>query len=398
MSFNVLERNSKLLPAFCKPYQDEALSSWLTRVSYGHGLQRSILLRLMGLECKSYTDWNIERYIDNEQINILAKYTNSQQAEIRNSTVKYYENSLFDASGKTPYTSRLWLVKTRRVVKSSSVLSHSGTLYCPSCFSRTGSPVYYKRDWQLIVSLVCLDCQCYLRECCPHCKNGPSRMNSLDILDCKKTIDDYLLTCNSCDNNISHCDPEPAPVHIIQLQRKINKYLRGNQIKCTSLDYFKGLHKISSLLLKQIEGNPFNDLIEDVFALYGIKCTRLQKISLRLQDLAVKKQADIFYIADQLLKDWPNPFLGLVRKRNLQLRALNHFNNLPELFRKPLEVELADYEISDKKTCSSFIDPYLNSHRIECVRNEKCEYGYNQDEEYYNGGLDIDLLLYDLMK
>jgi hypothetical protein len=394
MRFNLLKTDSKLLPAFTKPYEDEALGSWLTRMSFGHGLTRACMLKLIGMDYNpsQLREWAVDRIISDEQIKILSRYTNTSKTEIWNSTVRYYENTLCDTATTNRNTLGLWTVKRNRAVR--SITSAPSTLYCPCCFSKPGVPVYYKRDWQLIVSFVCMDCQCYLKEQCPHCNMGPSRMNIIEYSGFMKSVDEYFVICHTCNKNISHCEPEPAPKHIIQLQKKINKYLRGNQIKYKSIEYFKALHKISCLLLKD-EDNPFYPIATEIFSAYNIVDCRQQITPQQLSMLAVKSQADIFYLADELLKDWPNPFIGLANKYDLyEEKVLNYFTGMPEWFTTPLHDRL--YASEPQMPLQDIYDPYLDYQRIKYHCNTTSDYYYNLNEHYYNGGLDIDMQLYEM--
>jgi hypothetical protein len=224
MSFSVFGEQSNLLPEFSKPYADELLSSWLTRLSFDHGLNRSALIKLMGITCgqRSY-DWSIDRLSCSKMFNQMAGYVNCTAKEIRNATVWCYENKLFSSYENKAFPG-IWAAK--RVMQGIRKESNKANmLYCPSCLAKPGNPVYYKKQWRLAVSFVCVECNCYLRECCPHCGKGSSNMNDLFSAYKYETSGDYLLACGHCEKDISQCEPEPAPEHLIIIQQKLNTYL-----------------------------------------------------------------------------------------------------------------------------------------------------------------------------
>nr|WP_067054264.1 TniQ family protein [Mucilaginibacter sp. L294] len=211
MSFSVFGNKSRLLPAFSKPYPDEILSSWLTRLSFDHGLNNARLLKML-LDKKDTNNWHVDRSFNDEQVAALAAYTNCSPDEIKNTTLLSYENRLYEPQSKSMVPST-WTPKkhTSKKVCPKVHKEHSGLFFCPGCLSRPNRPVYFRKQWRLAISFVCPGCGCYLKETCPHCKSGGSSrcMKLKESLD--KTIDEYLLACHQCQEDISQCMAEVAP-------------------------------------------------------------------------------------------------------------------------------------------------------------------------------------------
>src|ERR1700754_2088326 len=255
MSFSVFEKNSKLLPAFCQPYPNEALSSWLTRLAFDNGMNRSLMIANFDLGIHhEKTALNIDRIREVEKIDLLSSYTNCSVAGIRNTTLHTYENKLF-AKRPDGVIPAKWItinnVRARHCInKNTYTKGKDNVLFCPSCLSDRSQPVYYRKSWRLSVSFVCPDCGCYLREACPHCGLPSSNMNKLDEMPDYDSIDEYLLACGSCKKDISDCVAEPAPAHIIKLQKHINEYLDQpyNVTERYSVGYFRVIHGLVRFL------------------------------------------------------------------------------------------------------------------------------------------------------
>jgi hypothetical protein len=94
MSFAVLGNENKLLPAFCKPYADELLSCWLTRMAFNHGLTTKELCRYIWSNYSGNPD--IDRTISTAHIGILAAKTNCSITEVEATTLASYQLVLFN--------------------------------------------------------------------------------------------------------------------------------------------------------------------------------------------------------------------------------------------------------------------------------------------------------------
>ena len=390
MSYHIFEKGSDLLPAFSKPYTDESLSSWLTRLSFDHGLNRSALLKFIGADSNYHQgDWGIDRVFNGKKIHALASHTNCSAAEIQETTLMYYHGKLFNASAHNVIPP-IWTVKSYHEESLLKPDAKTNTLFCPSCFSKKDTPIYYKKQWRLSISFVCPDCECYLMDHCPHYKKGSSGMNAPEVS--ARTIDDYFLECSKCGNDISACVPRRAPKHIIEMQSQINKYLKNgcNETGQGSVEYFKLLYKITALLLIRRKKDNLGAFIKHLYTLHNVVDFNPKVYNLHIAKLPLKLQAEVFSMASWLLSEWPNRFIGLCKKYHLSSAdILRRCSDTPDWFEYIVRSHLDVF--SDGRWRSRVRYRYqatteLDTYSIRC--NNHSDYDYDADEAYYSGNPD----------
>lgn len=340
MRFSLFDSdNSLLLPAFCKPYPDELLSSWLARLSFNHGLRANSFHKLSLLK-KTENISDVDRYITNEEIDRLARQTNCGFDEVKNTTLLYYANRLH--APITSATPEKWLLARQRLSKKSpKVLYKSGLLYCPCCFSRTDAEPYYKREWRLAISFVCPDCGCYLIEKCPHCDWGVSYIKH-PFAYSGKDIGNPMVTCEYCLNNMANCEIEKAPEYLIRMQNELNTLLADglNDKGQCSESYLKALYHIANLILKGgkkgYSRGKMRSVIKNVYNIYGIFINTIKQTR-TFRDIPLKKRADIITAAHSLLDAWPVTFLDICKEHQLNSQdILVGFHDAPDWFREPI--------------------------------------------------------------
>jgi hypothetical protein len=387
MSYHIFEKGSDLLPAFSKPYADESLSSWLTRLSFDHGLNRSALLKFIGADHKNYLgDWGIDRVLSGPKIKALSSHTNCTRDEILETTLMYYNEKLFQVSAYSGIPSR-WTVKNYQETSLLRPDAKTNTLFCPSCFKGKDKPVYYRKHWRLTVSFACTECGCYLMNHCPHCKRGSSGMNAPEIT--AGTIDEYFLQCNNCRNDISACMPRQAPAHVIRLQSHINYCLAygRNEAGYNSVEYFRLLYKVVSLLLKKRQRDNLSAFVKDFFAMHNVVDFNPRLYNLNVAQLPLKHQAELFAIATWLLDEWPARFIGLCKKHYLSnADILNWFGETPAWFESEIQKSLDEYRHGKWKKRIHYRDrPQVEFDTTTILCDNRSDYDYDQDEVYYTG-------------
>ncbi len=381
MSFYIFNSKSKLLPAFCQPYNDEFLGSWLTRLSFDHGLSRSKLLALVGATGTSMSNWGVDRFLTDQKIGVLTDHTNCSYEDIKRTTLRHYENNLF-LRAETSYVPSIWIVRSRRPSWEKRFDNTCGTLYCPMCFTKREVPVYYKKQWRLTLSFVCTDCNCYLRDFCPHCKNGATTMN---VNEGGKNINEQLLTCGTCKKDISECDPQTAPKRILEMQKKFNAQLEGKlEDSKNAVEYYRVLYRFICLLTSRT-GNAFDALIQNAYEINAVVNVRSEIASACLRSLSLNRKAEIFYVANWLVEEWPVRFVGLCNQHNLSSeQVLSYFTGMPAWFNEPLCNQLESYDAMVMNAPEPQQDLYMHSALYDYKCSREFDYDENPDEHYYN--------------
>ena len=388
MSYRIFEKGSNLLPAFSKPYPDESISSWLTRLSFDHGLRRSALLRLIGANPKrDLSSWGIDTLFNDAQIRTLTEYTNCSADEILQTTLRTYEGKLFDTTpiGSIP---SMWLATKAGEKRLKQAGKGIGTLFCPSCFAKKDQPVYYRKHWRLAVSFVCIECKCYLRESCPHCKNGPSDMNNITDLPFGKTIAEYFLECGNCQCNISDCNPIPAPEHVIAMQHQILELINGKGTATYggSVNYFKTLYKLTGILLGKRYWSCLSRMVDHLYKIHPhVVDLKPEIYSLNVRTLPLKLQADIFSIACWLMDEWPTRLIDMCTAFQVSSAdLLPRLTDLPEWVNKMITDRLGEFSETKWRARIRRERPPLEDHDvIQIQSNRESDYDIDIDEHYY---------------
>lgn len=346
MNFSVLGENSKLLPAFCKPYCDELLSSWLARLSFDHGLNVTEFCQLTwGIKNRSSLD--VDRYIPEDIIELLAGQTNCSFEEVKNATMLYYENKLFEKLSLLQRTDKWMFIRDQYLAKGQT----SGLMFCPACLSNPGNPVYYRKQWYPGISFVCLNCGCYLMDNCPHCKMGITFISKPISAFIDRSVSEYLATCHYCHRDIRQCTPIAAPEKLLRLQQQLYDIMENgfNDKLIYTSSYFSVLHHITHLLLSNRHNTigkgkgkkkrllPF---IQYAFSVHNIPpVTPSMKNQILYQP--VQKRAMVILVAHWLLEEWPSRLLDLCKYFNLKNSdMLCGFKNAPFWFWEPVYSQL----------------------------------------------------------
>jgi hypothetical protein len=336
MTFTLFAEKNKVLPAFCKPNESEVLSSWLTRLAYGHGLTTVKLCRLI-LNKQYGLNKDVDKLIREEQLSLLAERTNSTIEQVQATTLASYKNILF-FSPDVIHCKEVWLLPSKYLeYKGQHCYNfHSGLLYCPGCLKKRA---YFKKEWRLAISFVCPQCGCYLLDKCPHCGKGNSFMDEQSAF-IWNSLDGYMVGCHSCGKDVTECEPAMASAELVSLQRHLYDIIKCNALGALYIKefYLKVLYAVCSLLLRKNNGGLRN-LAEDVFELNGVLYNHLRHHELRMLD--TKHRASVISAGHWLLQKWPERFLNLCRN-NYVVRedVLEELPPLPSWFIDPIYYDL----------------------------------------------------------
>jgi hypothetical protein len=125
-----------------KPYEDELLSSWLTRLALGHGLKVPAFLSIVGMQADLLTfDWGPEERV----LRFLAEKTDVDPAHLSDLKLNFelgtedflYRNAVAPA-----------------------------VQYCPMCLAETA---YFRRSWRVSFVRICQPHSAVLADRCSAC-------------------------------------------------------------------------------------------------------------------------------------------------------------------------------------------------------------------------------------
>ncbi|BEV05032.1 TniQ family protein [Chryseobacterium gambrini] len=254
--------NKTIIPICLKPNHDELFSSWLFRLSNEYNLKPYTFLQ----NYIGFTDFkSLRRDLDlsgnSFLIDFFTSHTPLRRNKIKKMFLSDYSGKLFTETSKkySTYSNILPLGLSNRENK-----KQYGLQYCPNCLKENG---YYKKNWRLITSLVCLKCYCYLKDRCENCGNP---INFFKIFTSKNTSEiDYthIDICFDCKKKLfQNYQFKRATEEHISYQRYINGTIKnGYNNTCNySFFYIKPLLYFSGLLKSSRKSNKFREYILDI--------------------------------------------------------------------------------------------------------------------------------------
>lgn len=155
-----------LWPIRYKPHPDELLSSWLVRLSRGHGLRVQTFCNLIFGNRLQVWNRDIDRLGPDWIVNVLSDRTGTPIEDARATTLRSYECWLypaFRASGHLQWITTLQMFHRTR--------QGFGMQYCPMCLYEDEDP-YFRKAWRVAFITTCPKHQCMLRDRCPECGAG----------------------------------------------------------------------------------------------------------------------------------------------------------------------------------------------------------------------------------
>jgi hypothetical protein len=249
----VLVNGKRIFPMYIPPEKDELFSSWICRMSIEHQIKPYSFVKNYFVDYARFFSRNIDLLRLDSVVSTLLKNTPLNKNQIED----LFEGNVFEKScvnGITTGLLPLGIFNRRR--------KNFGTLYCPSCL-RKKIP-YYKKQWRLSFSLVCLDCNVRLKDRCDKCKepityhmpnkvNQPSRMSYLQ--------DSLSLKYCSCGHDLSIKNKLDLPPTEVELcyQKFIDMTMENgyNSISNYSFLYFNGLILLATKYLSFSNRNKF---------------------------------------------------------------------------------------------------------------------------------------------
>ncbi|MDC4567406.1 TniQ family protein [Acinetobacter baumannii] len=269
-------------------FQDEALSSWLIRVALGCGCDP---LSLTGIIWPKWRVWtiDIEKGLNQEYLEILARKTAVSQDQLNNATFK----ELFVQNNElNPHQWILALgTRNRKHI--------GGWQYCPKCLEE--DPVaYYRLNWRYVLHVGCTKHQLRLLDQCPHCHKAiqPRLLEAPDRT---------LSCCAICKKNLSDVKVDTIDGNALKLQKDFDLFLRqGYAIYANTLitmSEWLNIIQLFNQFIRKVLRSSSNSKGWAFLNVLGIKVPHTQLLStgLVLSQLSVLERERIFSCIYQLL-------------------------------------------------------------------------------------------------
>jgi TniQ len=180
-----------LWPFRPQPHEDETLSSWITRLAFGHGLSLSTFLTIVDTGVNTATlDWDADPLL----LEVLAARTAQPLADLERRRLR-----LGNLAADLLYRNAFG----------------PAVQYCPACLSETA---YFRRSWRLCFVRFCPLHGAVLADSCSQC-GGSIRLEELDPAFGK------LSACRNCMHDLASDAPsyidEERVMRAAQLQNHL---------------------------------------------------------------------------------------------------------------------------------------------------------------------------------
>ena len=278
-----------------KPYDDECLSSWLTRLARANLCDPYLFV-------KHYFKANlwakdIDKYLDEKHINVLCNLTPYSKKKITRLLMPQYK--FYGIESRLSNNSEITLLNStlKGFRKTKPWLQ-----YCPLCLKESA---YYSKYWRLAHATVCPMHKLKLYDKCFKC-NEPINFHRLDVRY------DSMLRCDKCLELLTN-----APIikikdtALISITQQVITASQRHWIKWQSLDmhsflFFKGL----AFLIKGIRRSIFC-LLND----------RIKQQKPNFTTLPLNTRLEIMRIVARLLSDWPDNIIALHKSNYISQTA-----------------------------------------------------------------------------
>jgi hypothetical protein len=154
--------SGRLWPIHCNPYDDETLSSWLSRLSRAYGAN-PIHFYIQALPHFNVWRRDVDKGTNNDLLLALAAKTSTPYKRVLGTTIRGYLGYLREDLTGRPRSPWLLPVGLRTSTRCQPWLQ-----YCPQCLQADTDP-YFRRCWRLAFVTVCAKHKRLLLDRCESC-------------------------------------------------------------------------------------------------------------------------------------------------------------------------------------------------------------------------------------
>lgn len=307
-------QQGSLWPIHPKPFNDEILSSWLSRTAEGHGFTLTQFLE-QNLPRALGVGFDIDLVTDRQFLDTVAAGMFSLATEVERATFIPDEGTIF--SDNDPLHLE-WIVPLRLNARAGN---NSGLPFCPSCLGSDSKP-YYRKQWRIGFFPVC-PAHGLLQTNCPHCGH-PYAYHGFDSEKWLTIGTGRPGSCRSCGRPFSASSQPSGKLAraVTEIQRELSLNLSAGWRSIDSFGqvpvyiYLRGLRLLASIFQRKvgakvaawIQGRTQTELSLEQ-AVLGSPFER-QTPKLRAVGL---------FAADWLAGEWPTRFTSMMKE--LEIRA-----------------------------------------------------------------------------
>lgn len=269
-----------------QPLEDELFSSWMVRTAYAHKTHPHTFENLyLDLPQRLFSK-DIDVSIDKETIKIVQNKCRDK-VNIFSLTMQTYNTYLQE--NIIPYGFNKFITPLR---------------YCPQCLKEDKIP-YFRKEWKVVFSTICVQHHCFLHDSCPHCKS---------TLNISKMYNNKLpyVHCYQCGFKLEESKKLPIH-HTYKTHTKKTKelfsilrhgYIKLNMLLTYSFYFFDTVAQLSKIILIQKSFNVIENYIPSkILKKWGKQ--KYNSSSPAYTQLSVKEQFILFGAVFALFENYP---------------------------------------------------------------------------------------------
>jgi len=250
-----------IFPYYIPPFKNELFTSWFCRLSVNHDLKpQSFVLNYLG---KSYPFWNRDIDVSGKaDLKLFIEaHTPLGYLDIENLFLKSFECFAFETINEKGITNNILSIGVNHRKR-----TRNGQLFCFNCLQENP---YFKKEWRLMTSIICVKCRQYLKDSCSIC-GASVAFHRLFVSDNRSTMNYKTLKyCHNCNSDLSIQIPVSSP-NKVELDYQIyinNAITRGFSSKSQySFQYINVLlHVLQSLLSGSSRKTRFQTSFKNYF-------------------------------------------------------------------------------------------------------------------------------------
>lgn len=351
-----------------EPFEDELLSSWLTRIAKAN-FTTVIGLFSQQWACKRFSNKDIDIYEYPEDFwQTLSSCTGVSIERIYQMRLKSYEGYIQETiNGKGK---QRWVVTSSHDIKYSQRLR--GLCYCPLCLKEN---VYYKKEWKLYFVNACTKHCCFLESQCQKC--GAS------IAPVYTQVGQGMEFCFHCGASLLDMEPTMIPRYsggLKAIKRLLNIARRGYFLLDGKWHYSLSYFYVLRIFARHIShASYWKKMVQND----GKKHRNFPEQFTTRQMFGITKRSV------ELFQNWPYQFQEFFKRCKLKNKPRilekyerkNNYKDLPFWFLRPLE-EFVDVIHPLSKEEVNNIKAYLSQRGELTAKKFAKMTGYNWGSGY----------------
>ena len=213
-----------------RPFRNESICSWITRLSLSQGVSISAMLNY--LELKVFLDFDYQ--IEKLNIDSISKKTGLAISDFKS------QRTFFSSLRKYEYHSKRYLMRHKR---------NKRFRFCPLCLREDEIP-YFRLEWRFKLCVSCPTHKCLLEDNCDHCKSPiflPTNLFS-KVSDSRPL--ESLSNCPSCGSLRAKISPAFFRDQLYEaMDLRSKRFIESGEFLLTTL--YKGTHAVTRELREQ---------------------------------------------------------------------------------------------------------------------------------------------------